>query len=72
MANVLIFAVNARDALVKCNQLGIAFEEVTWVMNYQLLGGGDYSHYAVHYTEPFKAVPAYAEAYSILGDGAQA
>jgi hypothetical protein len=71
MANVLIFAVNARDALVKCNQLGVPFEEVTWVMNYQLLGGGDYSHHQVFYTEAFKNVPAYAEAYEILGDGPQ-
>lgn len=69
--NVLIFAVNARDALVKCNQLEVPFEEVTWVMNYQLLGSADYSNWQVHYTEAFKNVPAYAEAYSILGDGAQ-
>lgn len=69
MAQILIFAVNARDALVKCKELGVEFEDVTWVMNYQLLGGMDFSHYAVFYTEAFTQVPAYAEAYEMLGNG---
>lgn len=69
MANILIFAVNARDALVKARELGVEFEDITWVMNYQLLGGVDFSHYAVFYTDAFKQVPAYTEAYETLGDG---
>lgn len=66
---ILIFATNARDALVKCRELGVPFEDVTWVMNFQLLGGIDYSDHEVHYTEAFTATPAFMEAATTLGNG---
>lgn len=69
MRKILIFAVHARDALDKCEALGVAFEDVIWVMNYQLLGGADMTDYEVYYTDAFMAVPAYPEAFVNLGNG---
>jgi len=69
MRKILIFAVHARDALAKCEELGVKFEDVIWVMNYQLLGGMDTSDYEVYYTDAFTLVPAYFEAYAALGQG---
>lgn len=69
MRKILIFAVHARDALAKCEELGVAFENVVWVMNYQLLGGADFSGHEVYYTNAFTLVPAYGEAFTNLGNG---
>lgn len=70
MNNHLVFAAAPMDALDKCLELGLKFEETTWVMNYQLLGGKDYSDYSVHYTDLFRNTPAYAEAHQHFGDEA--
>ena len=71
MRKILIFATSPRDAIVKCRELGVEFESVLWVMNYQLLGGMDVSDFEVHYTNAFRLVPAFAEAFDNLGDGAR-
>lgn len=68
MNNHLVFATGRMDAMAKCQELGIEFDETVWVLNYQLLGTGDYSNHIVHYTELFKEMPAYAEALRELGD----
>lgn len=67
---VLIFATSRADAMDLCVRLGVPFDTVTWVMNYQLLGGLDYAGHEVHYTDMFTEMPAYAEAWAELGHGA--
>lgn len=66
---ILIFAVSAHDALDKCIELGVEFWEVTWVMNFHLLGGHDYSDWKVYYTDQFTTTPAYPDAWANLGNG---
>ena len=69
MRKILVFATSAPDALGKCIELGVEFHEVVWVMNYQLLGGIDYSDHEVYYTDTFTLMPAYQEAFTALGNG---
>lgn len=64
----IIFAVNRQDAKDMCNELGLAFEEVIWVLNAQLLSGMDVEGAQVHYTLTFQDMPAYAEAHKMFGD----
>lgn len=60
MRKILLFAVSTADAQEWCNGMGVTFESVTWVMNWELLGGQDYSDHEVYYTPMFKLTPAYA------------
>lgn len=61
----IVFATSRADAQAYCDANGLVFEDVVWVMNYQLLGtltddqrkGAD-----VHFTSDFKDMPAYGEA----------
>lgn len=56
---ILIYAVSARDAEDMCRELGVSFDEVMWVMNYELLGGMDTEGWLVHATPMFRQMPAY-------------
>lgn len=62
MLPILIFAVNARDAQMQCEELGVAFDEVVWVMNPALLGEMDVSRHSVHATPMFRQMPAFVDA----------
>ncbi|QTF70615.1 hypothetical protein [Arthrobacter woluwensis] len=62
MTKNLVFAVSEQDARAYAEGAGVEFDEAVWVMNAQLLGGGDFSRYAVHYTDTFRKMPAFAEA----------
>ncbi|QWY82803.1 hypothetical protein PP641_gp063 [Arthrobacter phage SilentRX] len=64
----IIFAVNRQDAQNMCDSLGLAFEDVTWVLNAQLLSGMDTEGAKVYYTLTFQDMPAYAEAHARFGD----
>lgn len=68
MNNHLVFATNRIDAMAKCQELGIEFDQTVWVMNYQLLGGIDFSNHTHHYTELFKEMPAFQEAFDHFGE----
>lgn len=59
---ILIFATSARDAQIQCEELGVAFDEVVWVMNPALLGEMDVSHHSVHATPLFRQMPAFVDA----------
>lgn len=71
MTRPIIFAVNRQDAKDKCDSLGLAFEEVVWVLNAQLLAGMDTAGADIYYTLTFQEMPAYAEAHARYGDGAE-
>ena len=58
----LIFAVSARDALEQCQEMGLAFEEVVWVMNPALLGTMDTDGYSVVASPLFRQMPAFVDA----------
>lgn len=62
MEPILIFAVNARDALEQCMELGVDFDQVVWVMNPALLGEMDVSKHQVHATPMFRQMPAFVDA----------
>jgi hypothetical protein len=58
----IVFATNRADAEAYCrDDLGVPFEDVVFVMNFQLLGDADTSQADVHCTTAFMQVPAYAE-----------
>ena len=59
---IVIFAVNRLDAQQKAHELGVEFEDVIWVMNWNLLGWMDLEGVKFHFTDSFKDMPAYAEA----------
>lgn len=66
MQKVIIFATSRQDALAKCQELGLQFLEVTWVMNLQLLGSMDISEHQLIATESFQEMPAFAEVAPLL------
>lgn len=70
MDKTIVFAINRQDAQNMCNELGLAFEDVIWVLNAQLLSGIDTKGARVHYTLTFQEMPAYAEAHAMFGDPA--
>lgn len=67
MLSYIIFAVNRLDAIAKCDEMGVEFESVIWVLNYQLLGDMDTSGYTAVFTDTFKQMPAYEEAARAFG-----
>lgn len=62
MKKIIVFAVNRIDAQAKAHELGVEFEQVTWVMNWNLLGYTDLEGAKFHFTDAFKDMPAYDEA----------
>lgn len=62
MNSHVVFAVNRLDAMAKCEELGLEFENTIWVMNFQLLGQVDTSGLTPHFTDTFREMPAYREA----------
>lgn len=63
MAKIVLFAATPFDAADYCKQAGIPFEDVTWVLNYQLLGANGLKDAdEARYTDLFMLMPAYAEA----------
>lgn len=62
MNNHVIFATGRLDAVEKCVELGLVFEETYWVMNFQLLGQVNTSSLTPHFTDSFREMPAFREA----------
>lgn len=62
MLPIVIFAVNARDAQLQCEELGVDFDQVVWVMNPALLGEMDVSGHQPYATPMFRQMPAFIDA----------
>jgi len=71
MEMVIVFAASQQDAADFMQVNGLDFESTIWVMNAQLLGSGDYSGHTARYTEMFRKMPAYAEAFGRFGEEAE-
>lgn len=60
---IVLFATSNLDAKNYCEINGLNFDDVVWVLNYQLLGEtGLKDASEIHHTELFKQMPAYNEA----------
>ncbi len=69
MATIL-FATSRVDAQNFCNESGLDFDSVVWVLNPQLLGGMEVDKSEVYYTETFRQMPVFSEAEAFVkGEG---
>lgn len=65
----VVFATSRVDAIDLCEARGLEFDQVVWVLNDQLLGGGVVESEVVpYYSDLFMEMPAYQMAHARFGD----